>query len=97
MIIAYNPHTHKIFMYFVYLLKSRKTGNLYIGCTSDLRKRFIEHNKNQVRSTKYQGPYELIYYEAYKSEKDAFHREKNLKLRANALTGLKRRLLESLH
>lgn len=83
-------------MYFVYLLKSKQFGNLYTGCTHDLRKRFAEHNNNQVKSTKNRGPYELIYYEAYKSEKDAFKREKNLKLRANALTGLKRRLLKSL-
>ena len=84
-------------MHFVYIIKSRKNKDLYTGCTGDLRKRFDEHNSNKVPSTKNKGPYELIYYEAYKSEKDAFKREKNLKLRANALTGLKRRLLESLN
>lgn len=62
-----------------------------------MRRRLAEHNNNKVRSTKNRGPYELIYYETYKSEKDAFKREENLKLQANALTGLKRRLLESLY
>lgn len=83
-------------MHFVYILRSNKNGMLYIGCTGDLKKRLFEHNNNAVPSTKGRGPYELIYYEAYKSEGDAFKREKNLKLRANALTGLKRRLSKSL-
>jgi len=84
-------------MFYVYILKSKKDKNLYIGSTKDLKKRLVDHNAGRVFLTKLRRPLELIYYEAYKSEKDAFHREKNLKLRANALTGLKRRLLESLH
>ena len=83
-------------MHYVYVLKSGKSGNLYIGCTSDLRRRFFEHNTDKARYTKNRGPYELIYYEAYKTKDDAFAREKNLKLRANALTGLKRRIVKSL-
>ncbi|MEK7537147.1 MAG: GIY-YIG nuclease family protein [Patescibacteria group bacterium] len=83
-------------MFYVYLIKSRKTGNLYTGCTSNLVKRFKEHNENKNFSTKNKGPFELIYYEAYKNKDDAFNREHNLKLRANALTGLKRRLVKSL-
>lgn len=55
---------------------------LYIGSTCDLRKRIKEHNAGLVRSTKTRRPFELIYYEAYKSEIDARARESNLKLRA---------------
>ena len=91
-----NPHTHKAYMFYVYLIKSRKNDNIYTGCTNNLIKRFEEHNKNKNFSTKNKGPFELIYYEAYKNKDDAFSREHNLKLRANALTGLKRRLGKSL-
>lgn len=83
-------------MFYVYIIKSKKYKNLYIGCTGNLVKRIDEHNKNNNTSTKNKGPFELIYFEGYKSKEDAFHREHNLKLRAQALTGLKRRLSKSL-
>lgn len=83
-------------MFYVYLIKSKRSNNLYTGCTNNLVKRFKEHNGNKNFSTKYKSPFELVYYEAYKNKDDAFNREHNLKLRANALTGLKRRLRKSL-
>lgn len=72
-------------MFYVYLIKSKKDGELYTGFTNDLKRRLLEHNQGLNESTKYRGPFELIYYEAYKSEEDARAREHNLKLRANAL------------
>lgn len=88
---------HLIFyMFFVYILRSKKDKLLYLGSTNNLKKRFLFHNLGKVFSTKNRAPFELIYYEAYKSEKDVRAREHNLKLRANALTQLKRRLSESL-
>lgn len=83
-------------MFYVYVIKSIKDCLLYVGSTKDLRKRFNEHNLGLNFSTKNRTPFILIYYEAYKSEKDARKREKNLKLRANALGQLKRRITESL-
>lgn len=83
-------------MFFVYLLKSKRDENLYIGCTSDLRKRFKEHNLGLVTSTKSRIPFGIVYYEAYLSRQDAFEREYNLKLRAKALQGLKKRIGASL-
>lgn len=83
-------------MFYVYILKSLKDKMLYTGSTNDLRKRLQQHNKGQVNSTKLRKPFILIYYEAYKDEHDARIREKNLKLRANALTQLKRRIQGSL-
>ena len=59
-------------------------------------KDWSEHNKGLNRSTKHRTPFELIYYEAYKSEHDARIREQSLKLRANAFRQLKRRIHESL-
>ncbi len=83
-------------MYYVYILKSKKDNNLYIGSTNDLERRINEHNNRLVFSTKSRVPFDLIYYEAYKSEKDARNREKNLKIRSRAFTQLKIRIKESL-
>jgi len=66
-------------MYYVYVLKSRLDENLYIGYTTDLRKRFQEHQSGEVASTKPRRPFELIFYEAYKSMADAKRRERYLK------------------
>lgn len=83
-------------MYYVYLLKSRKTGRLYIGYTSDLKRRFQQHNSGQNRSTKFGTPWELKYYEAFESSTDARKREKALKYFGKAYGQLKRRLENSL-
>lgn len=83
-------------MFYVYILKSKKDNNFYIGSTNDLRKRFIEHNSGKCFSTKSRKPFEIIYYEAYKVEKDARKRESNLKLRSRAFAQLRKRILESI-
>ena len=83
-------------MYYVYLLKSKKDNSLYIGYTSDLKRRFEEHNNEENISTKHKTPFQLIYYEAYKSQNDAKYREKQLKRFAGSMTHLKKRLRNSL-
>ena len=82
-------------MFYVYVLKSKKDFQLYTGSTNDLRKRFNEHNNGKVFSTRSRRPFEIIYYEAYKSESDARHRESNLKLRSRAFAQLKKRIYNS--
>jgi putative endonuclease len=66
-------------MWYTYILLSNKDKRWYTGCTSDLRKRFEEHNSNKLLSTKGRGPFRLIYYEACPNKKDAYSREKYLK------------------
>lgn len=90
-----DPHTNLDSMFYVYILKSKKDNNLYIGSTNDLKRRINEHNAGLVFSTKPRIPFELVYYEAYKSESDARKREKNLKLRSRAFAQLKKRIKES--
>ena len=92
-------------MYYVYLIKNSKTGRTYIGSTNDLRRRLKEH-KNEIRarilrarpSTKEFCALEpeLIYYEAYKDERDAREREKKLKQRGQTVRRLKERLRHGL-
>jgi putative endonuclease len=65
--------------HYVYILQSLQSENWYTGCTSDLRKRFAEHNNGISTYTKDRGPYKLIYYEASLNKQDAFAREKYLK------------------
>ena len=78
------------------MIRSEKDSKLYIGFTNDLRRRLKEHNDKKNFSTRSRVPFDLVYYEAYQSEEDARRREQNLKLRANALSQLKRRIKNSL-
>lgn len=66
-------------MHYTYVIRSKKDRKNYTGCCSDLRKRFKQHNNNEVVSTKGRGPFELIYYEACQNQQDAYAREKYLK------------------
>ncbi|MBI4100682.1 GIY-YIG nuclease family protein [Candidatus Microgenomates bacterium] len=65
--------------YYVYILRSQKSGSLYIGYTTDLIKRFEQHNNGKSQATKPFRPYKLIYYEAFLDRVDAKRREVYLK------------------
>jgi len=65
--------------YYVYILQSQKDGSLYIGYTTDLRKRLLKHNSGESKSTRPFRPYKLIFYEAFLDRIDAKNREKYLK------------------
>jgi putative endonuclease len=79
-------------MYYVYLLRSKTSDNLYFGYTSDLKKRLEQHNKGLSLSTKKDAPWELVYYEAFKDQELAKGRERNLKYFGKAYGQLKRRI-----
>ena len=66
-------------MYYAYILKSGKDNHLYIGFTTDLKKRLKFHNLGFNKSTAKRKPLNLVYYEGYISEKDARTREIFLK------------------
>lgn len=74
-------------MFYVYLIRNKKSQVTYIGYTEDLKRRIKEH--------KHKNP-ELIYYEAYKSKNDAKEREKKLKQRGQTVRRLKERLKHSI-
>ncbi|MBI2065010.1 MAG: GIY-YIG nuclease family protein [Candidatus Yanofskybacteria bacterium] len=65
--------------YFVYVLQSLNKDFIYVGFTTDLERRFKEHNDREELSTKHYAPFDLIHYEAYKSKIDAHRREEYLK------------------
>ncbi|MDD5130159.1 MAG: GIY-YIG nuclease family protein [Candidatus Omnitrophica bacterium] len=77
-------------MNWVYVLKSKKDGDLYIGSTSDLEKRLHCHNGGKVRSTKARKPLTIVYKEQHSNVSDARKRENFLK------SGQGRKLLKDL-
>ena len=80
-------------MFYTYVLKSKKYDEIYIGYTSDLRRRLSEHNQGLNLSTKRYMPWAVIYYEACLSQLDAKRREGYLKTTQGGRL-LKRRLKE---
>ncbi len=64
---------------YVYVLRSLKDHQFYVGLTRDLPLRVQQHNNGLVSSTKKRVPFELIYWEGCLSESDAAQREKYLK------------------
>ncbi len=68
-------------MYLVYILKSLKTDNYYVGSTKDLNKRIKEHNQGKTKSTKGLRPLKLIYFENFSTNSRARKRELEIKKR----------------
>ncbi|MGH8093171.1 MAG: GIY-YIG nuclease family protein [Chthoniobacterales bacterium] len=66
-------------MSYVYILQSDSDSGLYIGFTTDLKKRLAQHRRGDSFATSYRGPWKLIYYEAYLNREDAEGRERYLK------------------
>ncbi len=58
-------------MWYVYVLRSVGHDYLYIGSTSDLKKRLTLHNAGNVVSTRPYYPFTLEAYIAVKTEKRA--------------------------
>ncbi len=46
---------------FVYILQSEGDGSLYLGSTSDIERRFIQHNSGAVISTKKKLPWKIVH------------------------------------
>lgn len=66
--------------FFVYVLSNRRRGALYVGVTSDLIRRLLEHKAKLVPVfTKTYGIVMLVYYEEHSSILEARAREATLK------------------
>ena len=67
-------------MYYVYILENNDDHSWYIGYTSDLKRRLLEHkDKKGGKTTKQKENWILMYYEAYLNKYDAVGRESFLK------------------
>ncbi len=72
-------NTTSSMFFYVYILKSVKDDNLYIGYTNNLKRRIEEHKKGMSFATKFRLPLKLIYFEGCLDEDDAKRREGYLK------------------
>ena len=77
-------------MFYVYVLKSPKHGQIYIGFSSDLRARIKGHQEREHPG------WLLVYYEACRNEQDARDRERMLKHYGGTLGILKKRISRSM-
>ena len=82
-------------MYYVYVLQSELDKKFYIGQTSDLKRRYAEHQRGNVESTKNRLPMKLLCYEAYNTKQEASRREVFLKS-SDGKKDIKKRIIESL-
>ena len=64
-------------MAFVYILR-QANGQYYVGSTINLQNRINEHNEGKDRTMKRFLPVELVYYEEYPTQEEAWNREKQL-------------------
>lgn len=65
---------------FVYILTNKRNGTLYIGVTSNLKKRVYEHKQDMIDGfSKRYKTHILVYYEVFDFIEGAIRREKQLK------------------
>lgn len=66
-------------MYYVYILKSEVANQIYTGLTTDVKRRFAEHNNGHTTHTNKFKPWKLEAYFAFEAENKARNFEKYLK------------------
>ncbi len=68
-------------LFYVYIIQSQKDDSFYIGSTGDLKDRVARHNAGRSRYTKTKLPWELVYYEEFRTKSEALKRENQIKRR----------------
>ncbi len=66
-------------MWYVYILRSVRDNELYVGSTNSIRRRLSEHNSGKVDSTKSRIPFILEAYVAVKDQVKAIGLEQYFK------------------
>ncbi len=79
----------------IYYIRSLKSGKFYLGSTTNLYRRFNQHNDNKSQYTKNKGPWELIACELFLTYEEAKKREHVLKRNLRMLRYFKKRALAS--
>ena len=83
-------------IHYMYVLQALDNCEVfYIGCSSDLKKRFASHNAGENKSTR-AHQWRLVYYEAFLTLSGARKREFRLKSNRNANRQLMKRIKETL-
>jgi len=62
-------------MFYIYVLLSLRDKKTYVGYTSNLLKRFKQHNAGQVMATKHRTPLKILFSEQFITSQEAKKRE----------------------
>ena len=64
----------------IYIMTNRRSGTLYVGVTSNIRRRIAEHKGGLIHGfTRHYGLDRLVYVERHEDMVAAIQREKNIK------------------
>ncbi|HSD14458.1 MAG TPA: GIY-YIG nuclease family protein [Flavobacterium sp.] len=66
-------------MFYVYILYSAESNIYYKGYTTNLEKRFEQHNSDKSTYTASKGIWKIVYFKAYETKREALIEEKRLK------------------
>lgn len=70
----------KFYNFYVYIMASERNGTIYIGVTSDLSRRRLQHTfETKEGFTEKYNVHRLVYYEYFQDINNAIKREKQLK------------------
>ena len=65
---------------YVYIMASKKHGTIYVGVTSDIKRRVLQHKEYLTTGfTQRYHVHMLVYFEEHSDVRDAIKREKQLK------------------
>lgn len=78
---------------FVYLLRSCRDGTCYVGWTTDLSRRLVEHNNGLSFFSHRKRPWQLVGFERFRNPQEAKARESTLKRNPRMLQLFKKRVL----
>jgi len=78
---------------YVYVLRSQQDGSLYLGWTTDVTRRLVEHNQGRSIFTRRKRPWRLVGFKAYPSAAEAKAHERVLKRSPRMWTYFKKRVL----
>ena len=66
--------------YYVYIIRSIRLGVLYTGYTTDMKRRWKEHDEGRgAKYTKGRGPFALVHVEKFQDKSSAMKREYAIK------------------
>ncbi len=66
-------------MYFVYILQSINADKFYVGYTSNLERRLLEHQSGNSVFDRTYRPFRLVFSEKYENKLVAMRREREIK------------------
>ncbi len=65
--------------HYVYIIESGSNGKWYYGYSEDPDQRYIDHQTNRSRYTRFKGPWKLIFIREFLIKSEALQFEKYLK------------------